>query len=110
MYDFLEYNKHIYDKQFGFRAGHSTTHALISTTESIKSYLDNGEFAAGIFIVLEKAFDTVNHEILCNKLTYNGFRDKINHVIKSFLANRFQTMVLTPQNLKSNLGSHRDPH
>ena len=37
-------------------------------TESIKSYLDNGEFAAGIFIDFEKAFDTVNHEILCNKL------------------------------------------
>ena len=43
-------------------------------TESIKSYLDNGEFAAGIFIDLEKAFDTVNHEIKCNKLTYYGFR------------------------------------
>ena len=69
MYDFLESNKHIYDKQFGFRASHSTTHVLISMTESIKSYLDNGEFAAGIFIELEKTFDTVNHEILCNKLT-----------------------------------------
>ena len=53
-------------------------------TESIKSYLDNGEFVAGIFIDLEKAFDTVNHEILCEKLSYYGFRGKINQLLKSF--------------------------
>ena len=50
-------------------------------TESIKSYLDNGEFVAGIFIDLEKAFDTVNHEILCEKLSYYGFRGKINQLL-----------------------------
>ena len=59
-------------------------------TESIKSYLDNGEFVAGIFIDLEKAFDTVYHEILCEKLSYYGFREKINQLLKSFLANRSQ--------------------
>ena len=46
--------KLIYNRQFGFRANHSTNHALITMTESIKSYLDNGEFVAGIFIDLEK--------------------------------------------------------
>ena len=56
-------NLYIVNRQFGFRANHSTNHALISMMESIKSYLDNGEFVAGIFIDLEKAFDTVNHEI-----------------------------------------------
>ena len=53
-------------------------------TESIKSYLDNGEFVAGIFIDLEKAFDTVNHEILCEKLSYYGFRGKINQLLVFF--------------------------
>ena len=90
IYEFLESNKLIYNRQFGFRANHSTNHALISMTESIKSYLDNGEFVAGIFIDLEKAFDTVNHEILCEKLSYYGFRGKINQLLKSFLANRSQ--------------------
>ena len=59
-------------------------------TESIKSFLDSGDFVAGIFIDLEKAFDTVNHQILCNKLNYYGFRGKINDLIKSFLTNRKQ--------------------
>ena len=90
MYEFLELNKLIYNRQFGFRANHSTNHALISMTESIKSFLDSGDFVAGIFIDLEKAFDTVNHQILCNKLNYYGFRGKINDLLKSFLSNRKQ--------------------
>ena len=63
-------------------------------TESIKSYLDNGEFVAGIFIDLEKAFDIVNHEILWEKLSYYGFRGEINQLLKSFLANRSQYVSL----------------
>ena len=61
-----------------------------SMTESIKSFLDNGDFVAGIFIDLEKAFDTVNHQILCSKLNHYGFRGKINDLLKSFLSNRKQ--------------------
>ena len=41
---------------------------------------------ARIFIDLEKAFDTVNHSILYNKLNYYGFRGKTNDLIKSFLS------------------------
>ena len=52
----------------------------LTMTESIKSYLDNGKFVAGIFIDLGKSFDTVNHEILCEKLSYYGFRGKINQL------------------------------
>ena len=41
MYSFLEKNNLLQDKQFGFRSKHSTTHALISLTESIKNFLDH---------------------------------------------------------------------
>ena len=50
-------NNLIYNHQFGFRKKHSTNHALISVSEEIKSYMDEGLFTAGIFIDLEKAFD-----------------------------------------------------
>ena len=74
MYDYLMKNNLIYKRLFGFRNNHSTNHALISLSENIKSNLDSGQFSAGIFIDLQKAFDTVNHEILCEKLLHYGFR------------------------------------
>ena len=65
MYKFLDNNNLIYDRQFGFRSKYSTSHALISTTEWIKSLIDKGNYVGGIFIDLQKAFDTFNHDILC---------------------------------------------
>ena len=53
MYSFLNSNNLIYGKQFGFGAKHSVNHALISTTELIKSELEDGNYVAGIFIDLE---------------------------------------------------------
>ena len=64
VYKFLEKYKCIFYRQFGFREKHSTNHALIEITESIRKALDNGRFACGIFIDLQKAFDTVNHDII----------------------------------------------
>ena len=68
MYSFLTENNLIYDRQFGFRSKHSTNHALINLTEDIESYMDRGYIAAGVFINLQNAFDTVNHQILCRKV------------------------------------------
>ena len=93
MYSFLEENKLIYNQQFGFRSNYSTEHALINLTEYIKNLLDSGNIVCGVFIDLEKAFDTVNHEILCQKLIYYGFRGKSQLLIKSFLSNNRKQYV-----------------
>ena len=90
IYSYLVQNKLIYDKQFGFRSNYSTNHAIISITENIRSLVDAGLFVCGVFVDLEKAFDTVNHEILCEKLKYYGLRGNINDLIKSYLHNRQQ--------------------
>ena len=63
MHKFPEDFNCIYELQFGFRAKHSTNHALIDITENVKSALDNKIHACGIFVDLQKAFDTVNHKI-----------------------------------------------
>ena len=87
---FLEDNKIIYYKQFGLRKNFFTVHAIITLIENVQSALDNNKFACGIFIDLEKAFDTDDHNILLNKLNYYGIRGIANEWFKSYLSNRFQ--------------------
>ena len=74
----------IYSKKFGFRSNHSTNHAIISITERIRHLLDNGHYVCGIFVDLEKAFDTVNHKILCDKLDFYGLRGNVNKLLQSY--------------------------
>ena len=64
---FLEESKCLFWKQFGFRNKHSTTHALIDLTETIRKGLDNDEVACGVFPDFKKEFDTVNHKMLLKK-------------------------------------------
>ena len=90
MYKFLDVNNCIYNLQFGFREKHSINHALFSITEKIREALDNNSFACGIFIDLQKAFDTVDHEILLHKLNHYGVRGIANTWFKSYLSNRKQ--------------------
>ena len=90
IYSYLDKYNMIYSKQFGFRKNHSVNHAIISFTEHIRSLLDKGEYVCGIFVDLEKAFDTVHHDILCKKLEFYGLRGNVNKLIKSYLSNRKQ--------------------
>lgn len=94
MYKYLDKYNLIYSKQFGFRSNHSCNHAIISLTEHIKKLLDDGQIVCGVFVDLEKAFDTVHHSILCDKLNAYGLKGKINDLLKSYLSNRKQYVPL----------------
>ena len=90
VYNFLAENNVVYDLQFSFRKKCSTSHALISLTENIRQALDEEYIGCGIFVDLQKAFDTVDHEILLSKLDYCGIRGISNNWFKSYLSNRKQ--------------------
>ena len=58
--------------QYGFRKGHSTSLAVVDLYDRISEAIDKKEYAVGIFLDLSKAFDTVDHDILFEKLEYHG--------------------------------------
>ena len=65
---FLEQHKHLYAYQFGFCMNYST--ALMTTVERIQKQFDAGNYTAGVSFDFKRAFDTVNHIILLEKLDY----------------------------------------
>ena len=94
LYAFLDYNNIIYDLQFGFRQQYSTSHALINITENIRKALDDGNIGCRVFVDLQKAFDTVDHQILLAKLNHYGIRGVSNDRFKSYLSNRNQYITI----------------
>ena len=90
MIKFIDKHKILYINQYGYRAGFSTTLALIDVVDTIKMAVNRNEYAMGIFLDLEKAFDTINHEILLAKLDHYGFRGHVNIFINSYLNERKQ--------------------
>ena len=86
---YLTNNNMISSKQYGFRPSFTTFDCLIDLIEKITSSLDKGLYVVSLFLHLSKAFDTVNHQILLNKLKYYGLQSEYNW-FQSYLSNRKQ--------------------
>ena len=63
-----------YRKQYGFRTNHSTYMDVLDFVDEISKAIDNDMYTIGIFMDLSKAFDTIDHGILLQKLYHYGFR------------------------------------
>ena len=90
---FLNDKKVLYQRQFGFQKNFSTAHAVISPTENIAKAIDNKIFICGVFVNLQKAFDTVDHNTLLHKLSYYETRNIANCWFSSYLSNRKQCVT-----------------
>ena len=88
--EFLDLHNVLYDKQFGFRQRHSTSHAVITLVEKITHALDSGKVVGGVFIDFKTAYDTVSHDILLRKLEAYGIKNNVIRLIKSYLSDRKQ--------------------
>ena len=109
MYTFLNLHNCIYELQFGFRSKHSSNHALLSLTEMIREALDSGKLACGIFFDLQKAFDTVDHQILLKKLEHYGIIGRANDWFSSYLSNRQQFVSINGYKSKSQVMKYGVP-
>ena len=78
----------LYKFQFGFRKDCSTHMALITLMDKLTTALENGEFMVGVFLDFSKSFDTINHQILLDKLYHNGRRGVALSWFESYLSGR----------------------
>jgi hypothetical protein len=98
LYSFLVSQGIMNPNQFGFRKGHSTSHALNISVNHVQQALKDKNHVLGIFIDLSKAFDTIDHKILLHKLSHYGVRGNAHKLLESYLTNRKQyTAVLGSQ-------------
>ena len=79
--ELLNEQKILYYKQYGFRKGFSTANAIINLIDDIES--------VGVFIDLQKAFDTVDHNILLEKIQHYGIKGIAHKWFKSYLENQW---------------------
>ena len=92
VYEYLEGFNLLYFKQFGFRKKHSTIDALAELAERISSGKSE---TVSFFLDLKKTFDSLDHEILRNKLERYGIRHNYWKWCHSYLCGRSQRVTLS---------------
>ena len=99
IFQFLTDNNILFHHQFGFRPGHSTSHALINLVNKITTAVDSNKYLAGVFLVLsQKAFDTLDHDILLTKLEAYGITATALKWITDYFRNRKQFVQINESN------------
>jgi hypothetical protein len=94
------------NEQFGFRAQSSTEKATFILINEILEALNSKKLVGGIFCDLEEAFDSVKHDILLCKLEFYGIRGTFLNLVKSYLTDRYQKVLIG--SVSSNLSNSSD--
>ena len=90
MNSFFTKNNLFSSNQFGFRSKRSCSHAIAEVTDYIRNEIDKRGSGIACFIDLKKAFDTLDHSILLEKLYRYGFRGPVLNIIRHYLTERKQ--------------------
>ena len=98
VYNQLVYHLETYglldNRQHGFRRDHSTATALFELIQFIYNMLDNKEYVCCIYIDYSKAFDTLDHDILCSKLGKYGLSSSVIAWCRGYLKDRKQCVKI----------------
>lgn len=95
LFNYLNSIQFLFKRQYGFRPKSNTSSATIDLITKLKNNIDSKNIALGVFIDLKKAFDTVSHPLLLNKLKQIGIKNKAYSIFESYLTNRHQIVKLS---------------
>lgn len=94
LFEYLNQKKFFSENQYGFRPKSSTLSATVDLVNQIKSNIDKKLFVLGVFIDLKKAFDTISHLKLIQKLTNMAISGTALKILQSYLENRSQVVKI----------------
>ena len=97
MLQFFVENKLISSSQSDFKPGDSCINQLLSITHEIYTSFDEGLDVRSVFLDFSKAFDKVWHDGIIFKLTQNGIVGNLLNLLRDFLNERKQRVVLNGQ-------------
>lgn len=101
--EFLDRSRVLDQSQHGFRSGKSTMTALVALMENIVKAVDEGRLVQVLTCDLSKAFDSVERDILLQKMEIYGVRGKALAIFESYLKNRTQVVSWNNEVSKVNI-------
>ena len=93
LYNFMHSQSVLYPGQYGFRTKHSTIHAVTEFVNDTIEGFENKKHTIGVFLDLSKAFDTIDHNILLQKLEWYGVRGIALDWFRNYLLDRKQYVL-----------------
>ena len=94
VYSYFDDNNILFEKQYGFRTGKSTSHAIFDVLQILYDNWNNKLYTGCIFIDFSRAFETIDHEILLQKLEAYGLKRTPLNFFRRYITNRSQTTTV----------------